>query len=79
MDDLLANANLRPSDVVFALEVSYGTVTKWRQRASIPRGDRLLGLARLLEATPEAVLAAVEPQAAAPAAPSAQLEISEVL
>lgn len=61
LDDLLARAGLRPADVIFALRVSYSTVAKWRERAAVPRGDRLLALARLVGQPPEVVLAAVEP------------------
>lgn len=68
LDDALANAQVRPSDVAFALRVSYGTVSKWRKRAACPRGDHLVGLARLVGLTPEEVLDLVLPQAEADAA-----------
>lgn len=71
LDDLLARAGLRPADVIFALRVSYSTVAKWRDRAGIPRGDRLLELADLIGVAPAEVLAAVEPLQPAAVAPSA--------
>lgn len=45
---LIQDKNIKPMDIVNALEVSRGTVSKWLQGSSTPNTQSLIDLARYL-------------------------------
>ena len=79
LDTAIARAGLDLGALSHDLRVARETIWNWRKRGTIPRGDHLVGLADRLGMHPREVLAlVVAAQPAAPAAPSAQLEPSEI-
>ena len=78
LDEAIARAGLDLGALSHDLRVSREALWSWRKRGTIPRGDHLVGLADRLGMHPREVLdLVVAAQPAAPAAPSAQLELSE--